>query len=70
MSAAFRRPPATKAPGLRIRLPWWAVALPVVSFITLLALMASPSEASAAGASRSGLAALLDLLARLVGVGV
>ncbi|MFG2142032.1 hypothetical protein [Streptomyces sp. NPDC048650] len=68
MSAAFRRPPAAPATGLRARLPWWALALPVLSFVALLALLASPSPASAADAARSGPAALLDILARLLGV--
>ncbi|MFF8903044.1 hypothetical protein ACF082_36900 [Streptomyces lydicus] len=78
MSAAFSRPPAarTRRPrtrglrtrGLRARLPWWALALPVVSFTVLLALVVSPSRASAAGAPQ-GLAPLLELLARLLGIG-
>ncbi|AWN26545.1 MULTISPECIES: hypothetical protein [unclassified Streptomyces] len=69
MSAAFRRPPAAKASRLRTRLPWWALALPVVSFIALLALVAGSSEASAASA-RQGLAPLLELLAELLDGGV
>ncbi|MFD8330577.1 hypothetical protein [Streptomyces lydicus] len=78
MSAAFSRPPAARTrrprtrglrtPGLRARLPWWALALPVVSFTVLLALAVSPSRASAAGAPQ-GLAPLLELLARLLGIG-
>ncbi|REK91694.1 hypothetical protein DY245_03155 [Streptomyces inhibens] len=68
MSAVFSRSPAAKAHRLRKRLPWWALALPVVSFIALLALVASPSEASAASAPQ-GLAALLEFLAGLVRIG-
>jgi len=78
MSAAFSRPPAARTRGLRTpglrtrglraRLPWWALALPVVSFTVLLALVVSPSRASAAGAPQ-GLAPLLELLARLLGIG-
>ncbi|QHC21854.1 hypothetical protein [Streptomyces sp. GS7] len=71
MSAAFHRPSAAKAPGLWEALPWWALALPVVSFIALLVLVANPGEASAAGAGSvpQGLAPLLDFLARVVGIG-
>ncbi|MFF8368239.1 hypothetical protein ACF05W_05305 [Streptomyces lydicus] len=78
MSAASSRPPAARTrrprtrglrtPGLRARLPWWAPALAVVSFTVLLALVASPSRASAASAPQ-GLAPLLELLARLLGIG-
>ncbi|MFJ9855567.1 hypothetical protein [Streptomyces sp. NPDC101150] len=69
MSAASCRPSVPKATGLRRRLPWWALGLPVVSFVALLALISAPSAAHAADVSPSGLAALLDILARLVGVG-
>ncbi|MFI9049998.1 hypothetical protein [Streptomyces sp. NPDC053427] len=69
MSAAFRRPSARQAPRLRRRLPWWALALPVISFVALLALISAPSPAHAAEAAPSVLAPLLDILARLVGVG-
>lgn len=68
MSAAFSRSPAAKAHRLRTRLPWWALALPVVSFIALLALVASPSVASAASPPQ-GLAWLLEILARIVRIG-
>jgi hypothetical protein len=39
--------PATTA-GVDIRLPWWALALPTLAFIVLLALMLNPSDAPAA----------------------
>ncbi|MGW7578814.1 hypothetical protein [Streptomyces sp. NPDC054765] len=65
MSAAFSRSPAAKACRLRARLPWWALALPVVSFTALLLLVASAGEAGAASAPQ-GLAALWDLLASIV----
>ncbi|KIZ17945.1 hypothetical protein [Streptomyces natalensis] len=68
MSTALRSRSAAEAPGLRRRLPWWAPALPVLSFVALLALISSPSPASAADAFRSAPAALLGILARLVGV--
>lgn len=68
MSAAFGTSSAEKARGLRIRLPWWALALPVVSFVALLTLLAGSAEARAASAPQS-LAALLEYLARFVGAG-
>ncbi|MGY6022077.1 hypothetical protein [Streptomyces spinosirectus] len=40
-------PPATKG-GVGIRLPWWALALPALAFVVLLALMLNPSDAQAA----------------------
>jgi len=64
MPAVFRRSPAARAQR-RVRLPWWAVALPVVSFVALLALVADSSPASAAGVPQ-GLTALLEILAGIV----
>ncbi|GAA2317530.1 hypothetical protein OHT20_29875 [Streptomyces caniferus] len=65
MPAAPRRSPAAKAARLRMRLPWWALALPVVSFAALLILVASPAEARAASVPQ-GLGPLLELLAKIV----
>ncbi|MCZ9346219.1 hypothetical protein NGM37_51775 [Streptomyces sp. TRM76130] len=45
--------------GVDIRLPWWALALPALAFVALLALMADPSQAHAA-AGRPALAHLLE----------
>jgi hypothetical protein len=39
--------PATKG-GVDIRLPWWALALPALAFVVLLALMLNPTDAQAA----------------------
>jgi hypothetical protein len=39
--------PATTG-GVDSRLPWWALALPALAFIVLLALIANPSDAHAA----------------------
>ncbi|MHB6906578.1 hypothetical protein [Streptomyces sp. DB-54] len=73
MSAAFSRPSAVQAPRLRKALPWWGLALPVVSFIALLVLVlvVSPGEASAAAAARApeSLAPLLEFLARVLRLG-
>ncbi|MBB5118329.1 hypothetical protein AF335_32560 [Streptomyces eurocidicus] len=40
--------------AVQTRLPWWALVLPVVAFVTLLALMAFPASASDAGALGTG----------------
>uniref|UniRef100_UPI000A38E519 hypothetical protein n=1 Tax=Streptomyces africanus TaxID=231024 RepID=UPI000A38E519 len=39
--------PATRA-GADSRLPWWALALPTLAFVALLALILNPSDAQAA----------------------
>ena len=43
------RPHPATTGGVDIRLPWWALALPTLAFIVLLALMLNPSDAHAAG---------------------
>lgn len=43
----FRHLPATTR-GVDIRLPWWALALPMLAFVALLALMLNPTDAQAA----------------------
>jgi hypothetical protein len=48
-SRTLSRPhPATTGGGVDIRLPWWALALPALAFIALLALILNPSDAHAA----------------------
>jgi hypothetical protein len=42
--------PATKG-RIDIRLPWWALALPMLAFVTLLLLILNPADAHAAGGS-------------------
>ncbi|MEV0227236.1 hypothetical protein [Streptomyces sp. NPDC050704] len=39
--------PATRG-GVETRLPWWAVALPALAFVTLLLLILNPADAQAA----------------------
>ncbi|MFF5978080.1 hypothetical protein ACFY78_04435 [Streptomyces olindensis] len=51
--------PATRA-GVDSRLPWWALALPMLAFTALLALILNPSDAHAA----TGDAALTHLVER------
>ena len=49
MSAqSHTRPHPATTGGMDIRLPWWALALPTLAFIVLLALMLNPSDAQAA----------------------
>ena len=43
------RPHPATTGGVDIRLPWWALALPALAFVVLLALMLNPSDAQAAG---------------------
>lgn len=40
--------PASRG-GVDIRLPWWALALPIAGFVVLLALILHPTDAQAAG---------------------
>jgi hypothetical protein len=42
------RPHPATTGGVDIRLPWWALALPMLAFIVLLALTLNPSDAQAA----------------------
>ncbi|MFH9675165.1 hypothetical protein ACH4L5_23250 [Streptomyces sp. NPDC017405] len=42
-----RFPPVTRG-AVPARLPWWALALPVLAFVALLALIRNPSDAQAA----------------------
>ncbi|MFH9422443.1 hypothetical protein [Streptomyces sp. NPDC017529] len=67
MSAASSRPSVPRGRGVRTGLPWWALALAVVSFVTLLCVMAAPSSAHAVSPSQS-LAPVLEFLARIAGI--
>ncbi|MFF0065205.1 hypothetical protein ACFYRC_27325 [Streptomyces sp. NPDC005279] len=50
MSAHTHTRPHAKAAGsVDIRLPWWALALPMLAFVVLLLLIADPGQAHAAG---------------------
>ncbi|MET9775859.1 hypothetical protein ABZ023_16680 [Streptomyces sp. NPDC006367] len=55
------RPHPTARDRAEARLPWWALALPVLAFVTLLLLILEPSEAHAA-AGEPTLAHLLEWL--------
>ncbi|MEV0599043.1 hypothetical protein AB0I82_07095 [Streptomyces sp. NPDC050315] len=67
MSAAQTR--HTEGSARPVRLPWWAVALAVVSFVALLFVMTPAAEAEAAGAPPA-MTSVVHFLARLVGAGV
>ncbi|MFF8577040.1 hypothetical protein ACF07F_25180 [Streptomyces sp. NPDC015237] len=56
------RPPRATRGGVDSRLPWWALALPVLAFVTLLLLILNPADAQAA----TGQPALAHLLERLL----
>ncbi|MGX4693017.1 hypothetical protein [Streptomyces sp. JNUCC 63] len=42
------RPHPATTGGVDSRLPWWALALPVLAFVALLALILNPADAHAA----------------------
>jgi hypothetical protein len=49
MSAPTQTPPRPASRGgADIRLPWWALALPVLAFVALLLLIQNPADAQAA----------------------
>ncbi len=47
MSAHLQTPSRAKG-SVDIRLPWWALALPMLAFAVLLLLIADPAQAQAA----------------------
>ncbi|OIJ93414.1 hypothetical protein [Streptomyces colonosanans] len=55
------RPHTATTGGVEIRLPWWAIALPTLAFVVLLALILNPADTTADG----GDAALSHLVARI-----
>ncbi|MEU6607952.1 hypothetical protein ABZ922_23330 [Streptomyces shenzhenensis] len=55
------RPHPATTGGVDIRLPWWALALPVLAFVSLLVLLLNPSDAQAA----TGDPAVTQLLERV-----
>ncbi|MFI2433640.1 hypothetical protein [Streptomyces sp. NPDC018693] len=42
------RPDPATTGGVGTRLPWWALALPTLGFVTLLVLILNPADAQAA----------------------
>ncbi|MFG3322084.1 hypothetical protein ACGF3J_28900 [Streptomyces sp. NPDC048171] len=65
MSApTYTRPPRATRGGVDSRLPWWALALPVLAFVTLLLLILNPADAHAA-TEQPAVAHLLERLLQL-----
>ncbi|MFG3163195.1 hypothetical protein ACGFY8_25370 [Streptomyces sp. NPDC048232] len=65
MSApTYTRPPRATRGGADSRLPWWALALPVLAFVTLLLLILNPADAQAA-TEQPAIAHLLERLLQL-----
>ncbi|MEU6664140.1 hypothetical protein [Streptomyces sp. NPDC046821] len=61
MSTATHTRPHPARPGsVDIRLPWWAIALPTITFAALLLLILNPADAHAAGGAGVG-----QILARI-----
>ncbi|MFE7730617.1 hypothetical protein ACFU5D_33110 [Streptomyces anthocyanicus] len=58
------RPPLATRGGVDARLPWWALALPVLAFVALLLLILNPADARAA-AEQPATAHLLERLEQL-----
>ncbi|MFD5806674.1 hypothetical protein ACIBSR_21735 [Streptomyces sp. NPDC049936] len=66
MSApTYTRPPRATRGGVDSRLPWWALALPVLAFVTLLLLILNPADAHAA-TEQPAVAHLLERLLQLI----
>ncbi|MDT0573940.1 hypothetical protein RM704_41945 [Streptomyces sp. DSM 3412] len=55
------RPHPATTSGVGVRLPWWAVALPALAFLTLLLLISNPAQAQAA----SGDPVITDVVERI-----
>ncbi|MFC7886124.1 hypothetical protein ACFUVV_30215 [Streptomyces sp. NPDC057376] len=59
------RPPQATRGAVDIRLPWWALALPVLAFVFLFLLILNPADAHAA-AGEPGIAHLVEWLRQLI----
>ncbi|WP_435272756.1 hypothetical protein [Streptomyces parvulus] len=59
------RPARATRGGADTRLPWWALALPVLAFVTLLLLILNPADAHAATGQPAAVAHLLEWLRQL-----
>ncbi|MGV9453200.1 hypothetical protein [Streptomyces sp. NPDC003635] len=66
MSATHTPPHPVSKGRADIRLPWWALALPVLAFVTLLMLILDPAEAHAATADPA-ITQLLERVQQLMG---
>ncbi|HEY8986523.1 MAG TPA: hypothetical protein VIU15_44005 [Streptomyces sp.] len=59
------RPHPATTGGADTHIPWWAIALPVLAFFTLLGLVLDPSDAQAA-ASHPTLTQLVERVQQLM----
>ncbi|MGW8995728.1 hypothetical protein ACWGRF_38100 [Streptomyces zhihengii] len=60
-------PSHPRTPGVGgARLPWWALALPVLAFAALLTLIAGPAEAHATGGSSPAAGQVVELIRGLL----
>ncbi|MEU5274034.1 hypothetical protein [Streptomyces hygroscopicus] len=67
MSARTRTRPVHPADsGVDFRLPWWALALPVLAFVALLLLLTGPTDAQAASGGSGPVSQTVELLHRLL----
>ncbi|GLV80243.1 hypothetical protein [Streptomyces hygroscopicus] len=67
MSARTRTRPVHPADsGVDFRLPWWALALPVLAFVALLLLLTGPTDAQAASSGSGPVSQTVELLHRLL----
>ncbi|WAP55268.1 hypothetical protein PS467_10820 [Streptomyces luomodiensis] len=68
MSARTRTRPVHPADsGVDVRLPWWALALPVLAFVALLLLLTGPTDAHAASGGSGPVSQTVELLHRAFG---
>ncbi|MET8826216.1 hypothetical protein ABZX40_14175 [Streptomyces sp. NPDC004610] len=66
MSApTYTRPHPASTGRTVTRLPWWALALPTLAFVTLLALILNPADAHAAG-GEPAITHILDAIRQLI----
>ncbi|MET9735270.1 hypothetical protein ABZZ79_32975 [Streptomyces sp. NPDC006458] len=69
MSATLHTRPRPATTGAGTRLPWWALALPVLAFGTLFALILNPSEAHATSGGDPATAHLVERAQQLFDLG-
>ncbi|GAB3170538.1 hypothetical protein [Streptomyces incanus] len=59
------RPHPVPRGGVDIRLPWWALALPALAFVTLLTLLLNPADTHAVTAE-PGITHLIERAQQLI----
>lgn len=67
MAHRTQTPSHPRTPGVGgARLPWWALALPVLAFAALLTLIAGPAKAHAAGGTAPAAGAVVERIHALL----